>query len=510
MADHSPGSTNPSFDNTIPPQPRNGHPPAKGKTRRAHVAILRSSALIVAGILSILMITAAAPPLVADQSDRAVVNAPVTLLTAPISGEIGDVAAIPGSDISAGDRLARISNPRLDRSTLISLEERSSDARERLDATRAKKESDRAYVASLDTEIADQAARLKTQFQSQIEELRARVAQSIALSGEKKALVDRQTGMVARNSASIDMLKPTAQQYSAALQDTAAENAKLNQKIAQLDALNKGIFVGDDLVAINTLTQKRRDIDLDARRMAIEEKELSALVDDLQRLIGTERRRLDSLASADVRSADQGKVLTVGVAKGRHVSAGDTIASVMDCDKPFVVAIFSYRQGQSMKAGTRVKIDDSSFHSGIVTAVLPKTSDKADERFAIPFPQTERRELYAVIKPENSDVPGPRLNVSDSSQTPACTVGRWVTVTRDNGVVPSMSVTWRRLGNLVSSWMGNQTHDGGTGTAPTIDPALRRAGMARLEAALRSPSRPSQALNAEEDWLPTAQSMVSR
>ena len=53
-----------------------------------HPAILRVSSLVVGGILSVLMLTAVVPPIVADQSDRAVVDAPVTLLTAPIDGEI--------------------------------------------------------------------------------------------------------------------------------------------------------------------------------------------------------------------------------------------------------------------------------------------------------------------------------------------------------------------------------------------------------------------------------------
>jgi hypothetical protein len=49
------------------------------------------------------------------------------------------------------------------------------------------------------------------------------------------------------------MLKPTTHQYSAALHNADAENAKLNQKIAQLDALEKGIYVRDDLIAVGTL-----------------------------------------------------------------------------------------------------------------------------------------------------------------------------------------------------------------------------------------------------------------
>src|SRR3981081_4209340 len=356
-----------------------------------HPAILRVSSLVVASVLSLLMITTVVPPIVADQSDRAVVNAPVTLLTAPIEGEIDSLAATPGHSVEAGESLAQISNVRLDRGTLISLEEKAADAREKLAATQGKKDSDRAYLKTIDSEIANQTEQLKAQFQSQIAELRARVAQSESLSAEKKALVDRQSDMVARDAASAYMLKPTTHQYSAALHNADAENAKLNQKIAQLDALEKGIYVGDDLIAVGTLVQKRRDIDLDEKRMEIEEKELSAVLEDHQRLINKEQKRLDTLAEANVRVTTAGKILNVGAAAGRHVNAGDSVASLVDCDKRFVVAIFSYRQGQSMKVGTSVRVDGASFGSGVVTAVLPKTSDKIDDRFAVLFPPTERR-----------------------------------------------------------------------------------------------------------------------
>src|ERR1700716_1889441 len=269
--------------------------------------ILRVSSLVVASILSLLLINAVVPPIVADQSDRAVVNAPVTLLTSPIDGEIDSLTMSPGHTVEAGDSLARISNVRLDRGTLISLEEKAADAREKLAATRGKKDSDRAYLETIDSEIANQTEQLKAQFQSQIIELRARVAQSESQSAEKKALVDRQSDMVARDAASAYMLKPTTHQYTAALHNADAENAKLNQKIAQLDALEKGIYVGDDLIAVGNLVQKRRDIDLDAKRMEIEEKELSTVLQDEQLVVDTERKRLAALAGADVQVPTGGK-----------------------------------------------------------------------------------------------------------------------------------------------------------------------------------------------------------
>jgi multidrug resistance efflux pump len=472
-----------------------------------HPVILRVSSLVVASVLSLLMITTVVPPIVADQSDRAVVDAPVTLLTAPIEGEIDSLTMNPGHAMEAGDSLARISNVRLDRGTLISLQEKAGDAREKLASTEAKRNSDRAYLKSLDAEIADQIEQLKTQFQSQIVELRARVSESDSLSAAKKALVDRQSDMVARDAASIYMLKPTTHQYSAALHNADAESAKLNQKIAQLDALGKGIYVGDDLVAIGNLVQKRRDIDLDEKRMEIEAKELSAVLEDHQRLIDAEQKRLQTLAEANVRVSTAGNILNIGAAPGRHVNAGDTLASLVDCDKRFVVAIFSYRQGQSMKVGTSVRVEGASFGSGVVTAVLPKTSDKIDDRFAVPFPQTERRELYAIIAPDNRTDGTVHPEAAAQPEQPAsCDVGQWVTVTRDDGIVPSMSVSWRRFETLMTSWSNKKGP-----LQPSEDNERRReTGFVMLAAAFRSASEAMHQLPDLEDWTPHTDAVVSR
>jgi multidrug resistance efflux pump len=483
-----------------------GKPEPVSRARR-HPVILRVSSLVVASVLSLLLINAVVPPIVADQSDRAVVNAPVTLLTAPIEGEIDSLTMNPGHAAEAGDSLARISNVRLDRTTLISLQEKAGDARAKLASTVARKNSDRAYLTSLDAEIAAQVEQLKAQLQSQIVELRARVAESDSLSAAKKALVERQSDMVARNAASMDMLKPTTHQYSAALHNADAESAKLNQKIAQLDALGKGIYVGDDLIAIGTLVQKRRDVDLDEKRMEIEEKETSAVLQDHQRLIDAEQKRLNTLAEANVRVTAAGNILNVGAGPGRHVNAGDTLASLVDCDKRFVVAIFSYRQGQSMEVGTRVRVDGASFGSGIVTAVLPKTSDKIDDRFAVPFPQTERRELYAIIAPDSrTDGTVHTEDAAHHEQSTPCTVGQWVTVTKEDGMVPSMSVTWRRLETLVTSWSNKKTP-----LQPGDDNERKHeTGYATLAAAFRAaPQGGSQSADLE-DWLPRTDAIVSR
>ena len=471
-----------------------------------HSTILRVSSLVVAGVVSMLMVTTVIPPIVADQSDRAVVNAPITLLTAPIDGEIESMATSPGRAVEAGESLAQISNPRLDRGILITIEQKIADAREKLEATRAKKISDREYVKSLDTEIANQAEQFKAQFESQIVELRARVAESDSLSGEKRALVERQTDMVSRSAASMDMLRPTKEQYSAMLHKADAERAKLNQKTSQLLALEKGIYVGDDLATIGNLVQKRRDIDLDAKRMEIEEKELSAVLPAQQLVVDSEIKRLRALAAAQVQVPTGGRILSVGVAPGRHVTAGDTVASLVDCEKRFVVAIFSYRQGQSMKVGTPVRVDGATFGSGIVTAMLPKTSDKLDERFAVPFPQTERRELYAIVAPDSRMGRGMQAETAGLyEQSTPCSVGQWVTVTKDSGMVPSMSVAWRRLETFMTPWGSNNSTK-----ASNDGEGKREAGVGILTAAIRSVAPDARQSPELKDWTGWRDDAVSR
>src|SRR5260370_38975911 len=111
-----------------------------------------------------------------------------------------------------------------------------------------------------------------------------------------------------------------------------------------------------------------------------------------------------------------------------------------------------------MKVGTRVRFDGVSFGSGIVRAVLPKTSDKIDDRFAVPFPQTERRELYAIIAPDNrtDGAIHPEAAVQHEQPT-SCSVGQRVTVTKDDRLVPSMSVPSRRLETFMTSWSDNKS-----------------------------------------------------
>lgn len=420
------------------------------RTRRASsaasAALKRTIAFSVAAALSALILTSALPPLVADQSDRAVVDAPVMLLTAPIAGDVQSMAARPADLLNARAVVAEVVNPRVDRTTLIALDGKQTDTAENLRAIRAKRASDAQYLDELTVEIARQSAAVTKRYEQQLDELRAQVGSAGAAVEEKKQIVGHQTTMVQRDVFAPEMAKAATQQYTAAKFQQDSSESKLQQKQGQLDGARKGLFVGDDVHDLAAMIQKKRDMQLDVQRLSIEETQVAAAIVDQTKLLDAERTRLASLERATVAAPGPGEVLDVGAAIGRHVSAGDTLARMVNCDASFVVAIFSYRQGVNLAVGTRVTIDagPAGLRAGTVAEVLPKTSDKVDETYAVPFPQTERRELYVLVKPDS-----PLRTISDAKRG-QCDIGQWVTVTRANGWVPSFSVLWRTAGRGVA------------------------------------------------------------
>jgi biotin carboxyl carrier protein len=258
---------------------------------------------------------------------------------------------------------------------------------------------------------------------------------------------------VSRDFASDDYLKPTTHELSSAQYTREATSQRLASSLSQLDAINHDIFVGDNLVSLATIVQKRRDVSFDAERQKIEEAQAKAQLADETTIINAERQRLQRLADARLTSPNNGEILHVGAALGRHVNAGDSVAALLDCHNLFAVAIFSYRQATALSVGTRVNISGGGIErpvAGTVREIVPKSSDKSDDLYAVPFPQIERREMYVVAKPD-SDTALLRPASLDGSPAGSCPVGKWLTVTRADGWVPSTSVVWQQASSLVES-----------------------------------------------------------
>ena len=145
---------------------------------------------------------------------------------------------------------------------------------------------------------------------------------------------------------------------------------------------------------------------------------------------------LDAAAQAlDHRAADRQSHAHAGLLGGEEtveqaveVVAGDTLAEALDCRNAFVVAIFSERQAQALSVGSRVKVNADGWNQeadGLVERLVPRTTERVDLDYAVPFPPTERRELYAFIRVDGA-------NQQKLARDTACSVGTWVSVSLPN------------------------------------------------------------------------------
>ncbi|MGH1589751.1 HlyD family efflux transporter periplasmic adaptor subunit [Methylobacterium phyllosphaerae] len=463
---------------------------AAHKNRAAvHSKVVRVSAYSVATVLALLMTSATLPPLIADQSDRAVINAPITLITAPIPGEVTKVYSKLAEDLEAGESIVQIHNGRVDRSTLIGLDGKTDELRTGLVSAQKKIDSDNIYAASLAAEINKQVEQSAITLEGEIAEAKAHVAAADAQSQSTKAVFDRQQSMVNSSAASAEMLRPTQHKLDATRFDKDAEAAKLSQKVSELGAIKKGIFVGSQSSSLAALAQKRRDLTYDAQRLSIEAGQLASSLKTHQVLADAERRRFDSLTDATVRTVSSGVVLSLGVAQGRHVNPGDSIATLVDCNQSFAVGIFSYRQAQNLTVGTPVTISSSDPDvpkRGRVSEVLPKTSDKTDQLYAVPFPQTERREMYVLVSLDRPASDTTEGRFSDRKHVSACSVGQWVTITRENSWIPSASVAWRATASMLT---GPTAQSALTATVETTKRAVDITSDAVMQLASSPPAK---------------------
>jgi len=417
---------------------------------RLHNRIVKAAGYPVAGILAVLLLTAALPPIVADQSDRAILDAPVSLLTTPISGEVSNIKVSVGARVTAAAPVADVSNTRVDQTTLMSLKGRSDTLREAYETARAENAADENYLAVLDREIAVQKAQLIKQYSEKVAALKADAGSATASYGEKKAIHDQQTFLLAHGDVSEGMVKPVTQQMAAANSIRVSATAQLAALTTQLDSIRNNVFIGDDLTGIAAIAQKRRDVAFDAISKAIEEKQAKAALDSALILVGQEQARVASLQKISLAAPAREELLHINAAPGRHVNAGDALATFVNCKSLFAVAIFSYRQASALAVGTHMTISGGAEPvSGTVQDIIPKSDERTDELYAVSFPQTERREMYVVVKPDDIDALRPRDR--EGAPEGSCPVGKWITVTRADGWIPSSSVIWHKISQLAMS-----------------------------------------------------------
>ena len=74
-----------------------------------------------AGVLGLLLVSGSMPAVLSDSTDRAIIDAPVDLITSPIKGVVSSLTINPGDPVAAGQSLAVVQDNAVDPAKLIEL-----------------------------------------------------------------------------------------------------------------------------------------------------------------------------------------------------------------------------------------------------------------------------------------------------------------------------------------------------------------------------------------------------
>lgn len=296
---------------------------------------------------------APAQRLLATTSAEAVVNARIVTLRAPIEGEV--TMAHPETDIGSAYRvdepILTIRNPRADSSPLTGLMREHDQLGTSIGALQAKQHLLNANLQELN----EQQERFRIGRIAQIEQRTREADADIAAAEAQYAVateaLKRANHLRTTDAVSQAFLDKAQGDARVAEQAVRAQNERKKGMLVELNAAQKGTFVGDSYNDTPQSAQRKMEIslelaDVDAR-LAGSRTQLTAL----DGAIREEQTRQKRLSLAEIHSTVNGRIWEMLTAPGEHVNAGQDLAKLLDCGSAIVTASVSQTAYERLAVG---------------------------------------------------------------------------------------------------------------------------------------------------------------
>lgn len=378
-----------------------------------------------------LVVTTLIQPMITTQATRTVLQAPVLMVTSPISGVVSTMSVRALDKIDAGALVATVQNPTLDRDNLtrltsqrLALQSQVSQLTNQLSTS-----SDELQFVEAQVRLYRTASMAQTRDAWQIAQRQRDVAQTSVAEQELKvrhtsAMLDE--GAVSPQAMDAAQAQLSTSRANAAVADQAY--AGLSQSVA---SASKGVFVsGASGTVYQSLASRRETLVGTIERAQHDIEALGQQLRDVTALEDGERRRVDKLASFDIRALQPGQVHSVLAPQGSYVMQGATLVRMIDCSRIEVVAVFPPRLARKLNMGSMLKVtmdDGGGELPARVTQLLPVAPEELQSTYAVPFPFAEQGSVYAVARIEG---PVPQ-STPQQQQRKLCAPGKVVTAKLD-------------------------------------------------------------------------------
>ena len=374
-------------------------------------------------------------------STRAIVNAPVQLISSPIYGRLDKLDLQVGQAVASGDVMATVSNPNQDQTSLNGLRLERLDLAEKINNTQGAIEEREGRIRDLGVKTVLVRDAVLSELVEVIANSQAIVAQFDARLKEQDALLERQMTMFRNKLVNDVSMEPQRQKRNAAQHELDAARGDLRRNEIIKDLITKGIYTG------GTVTASLMALDMEHTKIAGEQSEDLIAVRQmterklqLEKLIESEESRMVKSGAADVVADYAGQLVSVEASYGDFVRQGQPVAKSLNCGEAFAAAVYPSREVESLEIGTPAMINYRSLgvkRSGKIVKMVRYFNSGSEGRYYAKFPAAEGHEVYVLIREDGIDE-GDAVQLNNDKFF-GCNVGEEVIVSLGESVVSRVS-----------------------------------------------------------------------
>ena len=294
------------------------------------------------------------PALIFTYSERAITNAPTVTLRPPIQGTVDTIVSRVGQEVDEDSLIATIKNPAWDPAPVLEIDQRLRAAQGRIEAANDEMTSLKKLREGLYKDYETWRVSMTRSADLQIDEAQQRLEAAQARLEAAKTNLDRYNQLASLALVSWQRLTDIRRDYAVALRDQAAAQAALQQTKQQRETIKSGITLGESDEPPSL--QRMHEIDI---HLAEEGAALAAAQGDLSTLRSQREevlRQRDKETRAELRSPVRGVVWRLYARPGETVSSHSEIASVLDCNRLGITAIFNQRHVSAIVPDRRVSV----------------------------------------------------------------------------------------------------------------------------------------------------------
>lgn len=379
------------------------------RRRQAGAFVPKLAAYALLAFVLWLMIATLVRPLLSSKATRAVLQAPVTLITSPINGVVAQMAVHPRDAVTPGTLVATVRNPTVSQEILTQLRSQHLALQAQLAQLANQYKADNQEMRSVGQQAnVHREASLAQAWESwQIAQRQRDVAHSVVEEQENKVRTNQ--ALLEQGAISEQVMNASVAQLNTARANAAVAEQAFTGQVQTVASAGQGAFVGTNGNSLfQTLSSRREALRNSVGRAQQDGAAIFQQLKQVRQLEDEERQRVQKLSSYDIKATQAGQVHTVLAPEGAYVTAGASLVRVTDCSRLGVVAVFPARVAKRLGIGSLLDVkfeENGKVLPARVEQLLPEASEALQSTYSVPFPFAEQGSLYAVARIENAAQP---------------------------------------------------------------------------------------------------------